>query len=104
MSRPRWNAAMQLALPQRFPGREADRANHVAVFDGRRGAFSLEIQAALRRFDLAGRNHRGHENAIGPRDRRRPAVSWNRRLPLDVLRGAPGVGKIRALADAVAAG
>ena len=94
------NAAMRFVLPRDLPGGEIDRVDHPAMFDLRRGPLAAEVEAAFRRFDLSRRNHRRDEDAIAPRDRRRPAVSGNRRLPANVLGGAPRVRKTRGLGDA----
>src|SRR5688572_21047299 len=61
----------------------------------RRGPFDAKVEVPLRRLDVTGSNDGGDEDAVAPRNRRRPAVSGNDRFPRDVLGGAPLFRKTR---------
>src|SRR5688572_16294222 len=85
----RRNTAVRFALPRDLAGGEINCVDDPSMFSLRRRSFAAKVEALLRRLDVTGRNDGGDEDAVAPRNRRRPAVAGDDRFPRDVLGGAP---------------
>src|SRR5262249_17076225 len=90
-------AAMDFALPQQLSGFPIDRVQHPAMLVLGSGlAIAAEIETLLGSFLLPAGDDGREVDSVVRDPRRRPAASGDWSLPDDVLRGAPGLRKVRA--------